>query len=277
VLPANALRELAQRVGMRFLGPALGGGLIAAFGVGEALALDAATFGVSALAVSMMAERPPSAIDHEPVVRQVAEGLRYVRSQAWLWATLVGAALALLLTVGPMEVLLPYIIRNDLDGDAASFGTVLAVGGAGSIAATLMIARTGAPRRHITFMWATWTVSIVLDVGLAIAGAAWQMCVIAFVMFGASAAGMVLWNTLMQTLVPPQLLGRVSSLDWLVSIGLVPVSFALTGPVAELIGARETLGAAGALGALTILFLFVPGVRDPERRPLPETGIASAP
>jgi hypothetical protein len=71
-----------------------------------------------------------------------------------------------------------------------------------------------------------------------------------------------------QTLVPPTMIGRVSSLDWFVSIGLVPISFALTGPIAELIGARVTLGVAGVLGVATCALLFVPGVRDPERRPL---------
>jgi hypothetical protein len=79
---------------------------------------------------------------------------------------------------------------------------------------------------------------------------------------------MVVWNTLVQTLVPPTMIGRVSSLDWFVSIGLVPISFALTGPMAELIGARLTLGVAGVLGVATCALLFVPGVRDPERRPL---------
>ena len=58
------------------------------------------------------------------------------------------------------------------------------------------------------------------------------------------------------------------SLDWFVSIGLTPLSFAITGPVAELLGARTTLAVAGALGTATFLFLFIPGVRDPERERL---------
>ena len=69
----------------------------------------------------------------------------------------------------------------------------------------------------------------------------------------------------MKTLVPNELLGRVSSFDWLVSIGLIPLSFAITGPIAELIGARTTLlGAGGLGGAAMIAFLAVPGLRDPE-------------
>ena len=83
---------------------------------------------------------------------------------------------------------------------------------------------------------------------------------------------MVVWNTLIQTRVPAEMLGRVSSLDWFVSIGLLPVSFALTGPIAELVGAEATLMGAGVLGSLAALLLFVPGVRDPEAEPLPGRG-----
>jgi len=242
--------------------------LIAVAGVGTAFLVDAATFALSAAFVSLMRRQPVTASSRSSIRRELAEGFAYVRANAWIWATLCAAALALLATYGPFEVLLPYIIRNDLGGDAATFGVVLSAGGLGSIAAALAIGRRGAPRRHVTFMYAAWTLAIALDGALAIAGAAWQMCLIAFVSFAASTAGMVVWNTLMHTLVPQDMIGRVSSFDWFVSTGLIPVSFALTGPVAELIGARTTLAVAGLLGTATCAFLFVPGVRDPERRPL---------
>ena len=61
------------------------------------------------------------------------------------------------------------------------------------------------------------------------------------------------------------MLGRVSSLDWLISIGLLPISFALTGPVAGAVGARATLvGAALIGGVVTFVALFLPGMRDIE-------------
>jgi DHA3 family tetracycline resistance protein-like MFS transporter len=78
------------------------------------------------------------------------------------------------------------------------------------------------------------------------------------------------WSMLMYTLVPAEMLGRVTSVDWFVSIGLTPVSFALTGPIADAVGARATLAGAGVLGLLTVLVIFIPGVRDPERTPLPD-------
>jgi hypothetical protein len=92
---------------------------------------------------------------------------------------------------------------------------------------------------------------------------------LAFFSFGVSTAGLLTWSMLMYSLVPAEMLGRVSSVDWFVSIGLTPLSFALTGPIAEALGARATLAGAGVLGLLTVGFLFLPGVRDPERTPLP--------
>jgi predicted MFS family arabinose efflux permease len=269
LLHANTLREMMEPLGLRFAGPALGGLLITVFSVGTAFLVDALTFVASALVVSFMSRQPPPREKGHTLTADLREGFAYVRAHAWLWATLTGAALFLLVTYGPFEVLLPYIIRNDLGGSAATFGTVMAAGGLGSIAAALWLSRTGAPRRHVTFMWAAWGVGTVLDIGLAISSAAWQMCAIAFFSFGFATAGMVVWSTLVNTLVPAEMLGRVSSLDWFVSIGLTPLSFALTGPVAEWLGARTTLGLAGAVGLLTFFLLYVPGVRDPERSPLP--------
>jgi hypothetical protein len=80
-------------------------------------------------------------------------------------------------------------------------------------------------------------------------------------------AGTIVWATAKQRHVPAALLGRVSSLDWLISIGLLPVSFALTGPVSAAIGAETTLVAAGAIGGVvTFAALFLPGMRAVEGR-----------
>jgi hypothetical protein len=71
------------------------------------------------------------------------------------------------------------------------------------------------------------------------------------------------------------MLGRVSSLDWLISIGLLPLSFALTAPVAGLVGVRATLiGAALIGGVVTLGALFLPGMRDIEDRPTDVDSIA---
>ena len=89
---------------------------------------------------------------------------------------------------------------------------------------------------------------------------------VAFVAETSIAVLVVLWYTLLQRLVPRELLGRVSSLDWMISIAGVPVSFAIVGPTAAWIGADATLVAAGLLGGLvTLAFMLIPGALAPER------------
>jgi DHA3 family tetracycline resistance protein-like MFS transporter len=91
----------------------------------------------------------------------------------------------------------------------------------------------------------------------------WQLVVFSFVFGLFSGAGNPIWATLMQVRVPVALRGRVASLDWLVSVGLTPVSFALTGPLAAAFGAGAVLLGAGILaGGVTIAVLYaVPGLQ----------------
>jgi DHA3 family tetracycline resistance protein-like MFS transporter len=102
---------------------------------------------------------------------------------------------------------------------------------------------------------------------LAVAGyglvhALWGLMLVSVAFNTLETAGTIAWATIKQRHVPGALLGRVSSLDWLISIGLLPVSFALTGPISMALGMRTTLIGAGLLGgAVTFAALFVPGVR----------------
>jgi hypothetical protein len=201
------------------------------------------------------------------VLRELREGLAFVRARAWLWATLLAAAVFLLAYWGPVEVLVPYRVRNDLSGGADDFGLVLACGGIGAILAALVLGQVGLPKRHITFMYCAWGFGSLALVGLGLATAVWQLMAISLIEGALFTSGMVVWGTLVHTLVPAGLLGRVTSLDWFVSTSLVPVSFALTGPVSAALGVQTTLVAAGLAAAIvTLLFLLVPGVRDTERR-----------
>ena len=93
-----------------------------------------------------------------------------------------------------------------------------------------------------------------------------QAMVASFLAESAISVLVVIWFTAMQRLVPNELLGRVSSLDWMISIMGAPVSFLVVGPLASLIGADDVLIAAGVLGAAaTVVFMMMPGARDPER------------
>src|ERR1700693_489326 len=78
--------------------------------------------------------------------------------------------------------------------------------------------------------------------------------------------GNVRWTPIMQELVPPELLGRASSVDWLVSLSLSPLGVLVSGAAAGVLGTRTTVLVGGCVALAVCGILFVPGVRDPERR-----------
>lgn len=280
---ANALQGTFRPMAVRLVGPAIGGFVVASMGPGAAFLIDGGSFIASMLALAAMSSRPVRSVAAASVRRTVAEigeGLAFVRRTPWLWATLVSAMFSLLLFIGPVQVLLPFLVKNRLELDADALGLIFAIGGVGSVLAALVIGQVGLPRRMITVMYVSWAVGVALLAGYGLMNSLWQALLAGFVSAALFEVGAIIWITLLQQLVPRHLLGRVSSLDWLVSTGLVPVSFALTGPISEAIGPGTTMVLGGLVGAVLMgALLFYPGVRDPERRaltlqrePMPEGG-----
>jgi DHA3 family tetracycline resistance protein-like MFS transporter len=263
---ANALDQFARPIALRMVGPALGGAVVGVLGAGTAFALDAGSFAVSAWTVLALR---PIAVDgtrSESTAAAVRDGVRFVRSHVWLWGTLGSAAVAYLLFLGPTEVLLPYVVKNDLLGSATDLGFVLAAGGVGALGAAALMGQRGEPRRAITFMYVCWTLATLAVVGYGLGRSVSQLMLACLLFNALEAAGTVVWATIKQRHVPANLLGRVSSLDWLISISLLPLSYAVTGPVAAAVGARTTLELAGAIGAaVTFGALFLPGMRSLDR------------
>jgi MFS family permease len=250
---ANSLDQFVRPAALRLLGPALGGSLIVAVGVGWAFVLDGASFGVSILALLLMRARPVEHTGGESAATEIREGFSYVRSHVWLWGTFVAATIAYLLFMGPTEVL-------------RTLGFVFAMGGVGAIGAALMMSQRRLPRRFITFMYVTWALATFAVAGYGLARVSWHVMAACLVFNALETAGTIVWATTKHRLVPSALLGRVASFDWFISIGLVPVSFALTGPAAAAIGVRTTLVLAGVLGGIvTLAGLFIPGMRRVER------------
>lgn len=263
---ANSLDQMVRPITFRLAGPAIGGLLIEVFGVGYAFALDAGTFAFSAIAVLVMRSHGRARKQEGTTVTgDIKIGFDYIRKRTWLWATFASAAIAYLAFMGPTEVLLPFIVKNDLNGSAGQLGLIFAVGGVASVAAAIAIGQTGLPKRDITWMYITWTVATLAVAGYGLGNTVFVLMLASVLFNGLETVGQIIWSTAKQRHVPPYLLGRVSSLDWLISIGLLPVSFALTGPAAAAIGAQETMIVAGVLGgAVTFAALFLPGMRAVE-------------
>ena len=262
---ANALDQFVRPIALRLIGPALGGWLIGFVGVGPAFAIDAASFVVSAFTVLGLRRVAAAAPAPASTVAALSDGWRFVRGNVWLWGTLLSAAVAYLAFLGPTETLVPYMVKNILHGSPSDLGLVFAAGGIGAVAAAFVVGQRGQPRRDITWMYLCWTIATLAVVGYGLASTIPQLMLACLLFNALEAAGTIMWSTIKQRHTPSNLLGRISSLDWLISISLLPLSFAITGPVADVIGVRATLVGAGLIGAAaTFGALFIPGMRDVE-------------
>jgi MFS family permease len=265
LIRANAVDQVARPLTMQLAGPALGGVAIATVHVAGALDLDALTFLISAICVLRMEPLPRGDASGISMGHEVREGLRYVRRHVWLWGTFLSATFTYLFFIGPTQVLLPYLVRNWLHQGAATYGLVLTAGGVGALFGGLLMSRGRDPRHPVVWMYVWWTVATLAVAGYGLATGAWGLALAAVVVNGAEAVGAVIWATLKQRRIPNSMLGRVSSIDWCLSSALLPLSYALTVPLAHYLGARTMLVMAGAGGAaMTLGFLFLPGMRGDE-------------
>ena len=271
LVEANSLDQFVRPLMLRFAGPAVGGLIVTAVGAGPAFLIDAGTFGLSALCILLMRRTARSTRDTagpSGIMREISEGLRFVRTQTWLWVSLVAQAVGLLCFFGPLQVLVPIIVKDNLNGTAGDYGIVLAAGGVGAIIASIAMAQRGLPRRSVTVMFMNLAAGTFVFTFFAVVHSTWQAMLVSFFMTAMFTVGIIVWGTLMHKLVPSALLGRVSSLDWMVSTTLIPLSFALTGPIAHTIGEEATMAGAGALGGgLILAFLVTPGLRRIEADP----------
>jgi MFS family permease len=270
---ASAIEQIVRQGARNFAGPAIGGVLVALVGPGTSFVIDAGTFVFSAACILLIRVRPAAVRERAAgMVSDLREGIAYVRTQTWLWGTLVAASLAILFFLGPMQVLVPYIVKNRLHAGSGSYGTILAVEGAGAIVMSLWVGARGLPRREVSWMMFMWALGGIPFLGFALGQSLWVLSVCSAAWGALLAFGMVVWTTRMATRVPAHLRGRVNSVDWFVSIGLAPASFALTGPISALIGVRDTLLVAAIVPAVsTLALLYLTGMRAEETRELQAT------
>jgi MFS family permease len=261
---ASALSGTSAQLAQILIGPAVGGLIVGLLGTAWGFGIDAASFAVSASCLAAMAARPKPIPSKESPLRDILDGLRYCRSQRWLWVGILGAALGNFVAFSPLGALVPLLVEHSLHGGGIALGLVLAAGGLGGIAASLLLGHRGAPRRMVVHLWLGWGLSGLAVVGLGLVQDVWLAGGVAFLVYGLDAYGTVLWNPLIQRSVPAAMIGRIASVDYFFSFALSPLGLVAAGAAAQVIGVRATLVIGGAMTALTTLIPLLPGVREPE-------------
>jgi MFS family permease len=231
---ANALLGLSRNT-TRIIGPALGGALAALGSPGAALLVDAASFGIAAIVLLPL--RLPAQVQRaepKPFFAELREGWGEFRRQTWLWTTIVFFGIGNF-AFSAYFVLGPVIAKRDLGG-APAWAAITTAFSIGALVGGLVALRIRPRKPLAASCAAAWPISAVSGAGIAV--------------------HLALWFTVFQQHVPPEAVSRVSSYDAFGSFVLGPLGAALAGPVAAVIGIRETLLAAAAVIAVTEVIVF---------------------
>jgi MFS family permease len=267
---ANALMSLSRSI-VGIVGPAVGGTLVALASPGIALIGDGATFGVSALALALLRiERRPRPEAARSFVNELGQGLAVVHSRTWLSTMIVSFGFFNLTAWPALFVLGPFEAKRALGG-AVAWAVILTSGSIGSVAGGLVALRVRVERPLLV----SSLVCLPSALPIALIALHAPVAVIAAAMFLMSVGltfGDALWHTTMQQHVPEGAISRVSAIDWTSTLALAPVGFAVIGLIGGAIGVRQTMLAAAALTAASVLVVSsIPSVRNLRRADEDET------
>ena len=271
--PANAVLQGTQQL-MHTVGPALAGFAIAIIGVGAAFVVDAASFGVAALAIFLVrtvgiptGSVPPDpatdlvSVDEAPespgpaprpsVLTEMIAGARAVLGDPVLRMLVLLSTSFNLAFTGPVVVGLPWLVQVRFGGDAAMLGLVFAAFGGGSLLGILLVEMVQRTRGLGGVLIA---IAVLLGVGLAAIGLApapivGPICFLIGCGTGYLNVSIITWT---QARTEPHLLGRTMSFLMLGSVVGAPLSLAVAGAVVDIEATALFLGA-GALVVATAL------------------------
>jgi DHA3 family tetracycline resistance protein-like MFS transporter len=261
LLAANGVEGVVRPVFQRAVGPAVAGVLVGVTFPALGAFAVAALFAVGL--VLLVATRPAKTVgpqqdsERPHVLRDMRDGFRFMVRTPWLLWTLLFASVFVLVVLGPIEVLLPFIALNRFSDGARMYGFILAAFGVGSAIGALTVSSGRLPRRYLTVMMLMWGAG---SLPLVIVGATSSfplMALATFIVGVTDGAASVIWGTLLQRRVPTEMLGRVSSLDFFVSLAFMPVSFAIAGPLSKVVSMETIFLAAGVVPVLLAAIAMV--------------------
>jgi hypothetical protein len=256
---ANALVGLSYSV-LSIAGPAIGALIVAAGSPALAIAVDSITFFVSAALTASMRLTATVRIASASILADLREGWSEFVQRPWAVAMVASFGLFQLTYFPALLVLGPLVAKAELGG-ATAWGTILAVESAGAVVGGMFALRLRFNRPLVASQL------LVLPAGLLLASLALPLSLIGLAIISFAngigfAVGNTLWMTALQRNVPEHALSRISSFDWLGSVALNPIGYALIGPIAAAIGTSETLVVAGVLNiAVCVSVVLVPAVR----------------
>src|ERR1019366_741671 len=153
-------------------------------------------------------------------------------------------------------VLIPYFLRHNLHLAKDYVGFAVAASGVAGAIGALVFANLPAPKRRVRVMWTYWTIGTLSALVMGIATNFWEVIIFPIVASPMMIFGNVIWESMMQSEVPRELLGRASSVDWFVSLGIGPLGLIIAGEIANYVGVRTYFVAASLICVVPGLYIL---------------------
>jgi MFS family permease len=260
---ANSLTNLSWQLS-GIIGPSLGAIIVAAGGSAAAFALDSFSFLIAALCLFplRMVRPPASDAPRASPVTEFREGLATVMAAPFLWISILVFAFINVTDAGPRNIALPFLIHDHLGLEVEALGLVTSAFSLGSVFGAILLGRARRLRRRGPLAYAAIAQCGLMIVGYGLAPNLGVLAGFAMIYGMSFAIGGLVWTNTLQSMVPAERLGRVSSIDALGSFVLMPAGLALAGRLTDTIGPAQVfvLGGAATIG-LAVLGLLHPGVR----------------
>jgi MFS family permease len=258
----NVVRGIATKGGT-IAGPGIAGVLIVSFGTHATYIATSCFFLLGAAMLFRVTEKPNAQGQREPqkFLHEVKEGLRVVWYYKWIAAMIVMATFQLMMVVGVENVLLPVITKRDF-GTAAVYATAAALFSAGGLISAIISIKMKI-KNPGTVAVVVWGLFIFAPLVLAFPSSR-ELIYLAYFLAGFSVGPWeAFWFTTVQREVPAEYQARVFSIDYMGTVGLLPLGMAIAGPLADWLGERPLLIGISILHiAICAAVLFVPGVKQ---------------
>ena len=263
LLPAgNVVRGIALK-GSTIAGPGIAGIIVVSLGTHATYVATSIFFLVGAVLLVRINEGPKVASENPQTtfVEEMREGMQVVWYYKWIAAMILMASVQLMMVVGVENVLLPVITKRDF-GTASVFATSAALFSAGGAISALICIKSKVKNPGLVSV-VVWGLFVLAPLVLAFPSSK-SVIFIAYFIAGFSVGPWeAFWATQVQREVPAAYQGRVFAIDYMGSLGLMPLGMALAGPLVNVFGEGELLiGVAVFHLFICAVVLLVPGVKQ---------------
>jgi MFS family permease len=259
---ANSIFEAIYSLGY-VIGPGIAGVLVATIGAAETIAIDAASYAASAVALFLIRQPLTVKRDHPPLdlVAEIREGAAYVIRHRPLRDAIAFWGLVSVLSAGLVPALAFFVIR-ERGFDAAALGLILGAYGLGTFIGAIVTTRLHLRKAGRLLLGGNLIRGLALA-AIALTGSIEAMVGAALVAGLVDSMVLITYITLRAAASPDELIGRIGGTARTISLGLQPIGFITAGLLIDTIGGGVTLATIGlSLVATSVLFLLSAPLRN---------------